>query len=200
MLRQTPICALLLSALIGGVPVWAQAEEAPQTQAAPDPAAVDELTDLVVQAMPFDEIIPKALIAAPQLTPEQKQCLRDDQTARKSYREVKRQDVIDFMTRYPDEVGESMRVLKDGTAEALSVLIRVLFLGKPGVEETQWAQLTDAQLKAMQSKVGALADNPKYQHLRDMLGSSNDELMSAVNQQRARVMITCKIGLDSPRR
>ncbi|MDR0480674.1 MAG: hypothetical protein LBG66_02165 [Gallionellaceae bacterium] len=200
MLRQTPICALLLSALIGGVPAWAQAEEAPQTQVPPDPAVVDELTDLVVQAMPLDEIIPKALIDAPQLTPEQKQCLRDDQTARQSYREAKRQDVIDFMAHYPDEVEESVRVLKDGTAEALSVLVRVVFLGKPGGEGTQWAQWTDAQLKAMQSKVGALENNPKYQHLRDMLGSSNDGLMNAVNQQRARVMITCKIGLDSPRR
>ncbi|MDR0480672.1 MAG: hypothetical protein LBG66_02155, partial [Gallionellaceae bacterium] len=121
--KRTDICALLLLAVIGCASAWAQAEDAPQAKI--DQAKIEELTDLVVQTLPLDKLILHEKEADPnwpfqeaanRVSAEQLQCMRDQYLPEK-YREMKRQDVIAFMNRYPGEADDALRILQDGVAE-----------------------------------------------------------------------------------
>jgi len=164
----TRLCALLLSALGGLAPAWAQ----------PAPASVDQLADLVVQAMPIGEVFQGFIDKDPRwplgdkmsrVSPEQAQCLRDQLSAA-GYREMRRQDTAAFAQRYPEQVDDALRVLKDGGADVFGASIRM------GVEQSRTGQKSDfSQLASrftplqMSAFVELIGDD-KHRRLRELIG------------------------------
>jgi hypothetical protein len=160
--------ALLLSALCGLHAAWAQ----------PAQPNVDQLTDLVVQAMPIGEVFQGFIDKDPRwplgdkisrVSPEQAQCLRDALSAA-GYREMRRQDTTAFVQRYPDQVEQSLRVLKDGGADVFGASIRM------GVEQSRTGQKGDFNSLAsrftplqMSAFVELIGDD-KHKQLRELIG------------------------------
>ena len=213
MLKRTDICVLLLLAVIGCASTWARAEEAPAPNV--DQAKVEELTDLVVQALPLDKLVrhekeadPKWPFqeAANRVSAEQLQCMRD-QYLPKDYREMKRQDVIAFMNRYPGEADDALRILNGGVAETFAKF----FLNGTMDEKAE----IDAKMSLIHNNPTLLLAvlavesdyKDKYQHLRELIGFSGNPMLAGagihqdirlvMSKLRLRAMSECKIPMSA---
>ncbi|MDR0480675.1 MAG: hypothetical protein LBG66_02170 [Gallionellaceae bacterium] len=205
--------ALLLLATLDCSAVWAQT--APPAQ--PDQAVVDQLTDLAMQAAPFDKVFQQVLkedarwplndVKSDAVTPERLQCMRD-QFSDTGYRAVKQQEVIDFMNRYPGEVDDSVRLLKGGAAEIFGAYMQ------QGIDEGMGQKDESKQVSIDQftpEQVSAFLDltsNSKYSHLRELLGLGGAPMLNTnlepnadgveltVSRLMLRAMNECKIPLS----
>ena len=209
MLKRADIrIVLLLFVLTGWFPAWAQAEDAPAPNV--DQAKVEQLTDLVMQALPYDEIARKAQEKDPnwpmgekadRVSAEQLKCMKD-QYSTENYREVKRQDAIDFATRYPDEMNDAVHVLQDGAAEAFSAFFHSM-MTSPDREIDSSQVMGQFDPKQVLLMVALMGDD-KYRHLRDLIGfggnsildGAGDGVKSSIAKLMLRAMSTCKIPMS----
>ena len=153
---KRPLRALLLFAMLGGYAAWAQAKE--RVPMLLDQAAVEQFTDLVMQAMPFDAVFVaqgEGRASAEQLA--QLQCIHNLYAPK--YREIRRKNVVAFMAAYPGEVADSVQILQDGAAMLADTL------GAGMYDADSRSHLTPAQSAA----VATLMTDEKYEHLRKLL-------------------------------
>jgi hypothetical protein len=175
----------------------AQAEEVPQTSV--DQAKVEQLTDLVVRTLPLGKISQRELDADPKyplqkksdrVTSEQLQCLRSKFSV-ENYRAMKRQEVIDFMRRYPGEVDESVRVLNDGVAELFFLGYQDVLNEKRSEVQRDSKEIMNQFTPAQKSMMGVVMSDAKYRHLRELIGFGGDSLF---NREQVSKGIAISVG------
>jgi hypothetical protein len=160
------LAAIAAAALVAG--------NAVAQQAADD---VDVLTGLIVQTLPFGDAMKIFIDKDPTWPLKAKadkvpaadlKCMRD-RLSPDGFREVRTQQVRDFVRRNPDSVPEAIRVLKDGAAKfaGASFMFGIWEAAGASADYKQvLAQLTPKEMSAYVEFVG----DEKFRGLRELVG------------------------------
>lgn len=158
-------------------------------------AKVDQLTDLVVEAVPLGKIFGMLAEADPKWPMQDKPnavsagqlaCMRRELSPA-GHREATRRDVIAYMAREPEQVDADIRVLSDGAAMLMG---RLMLAGAEGertgnqvTPEQVMSDSTPEQLAAFM----AFMTSPDYRDIRSLagIGEAFDAGQSAAENEAA---------------